>query len=448
MSNENLRSLSDEELQRLADGEVDKMSEAALDAYNSGGFDQNDPYRKKNFAEGAEEVKQALKAKGWVNLSREERLALTGLSVIDKSIETLLGAKKSAPGMAMRSVPVAVGHKVGEMTRIPLMANALGAIGGAIGEYTANANEGRENTLGKTLGAAASGAIKPRSTGGGLAPTLKEAGRQGMENVAIDTASSAIDSGEIKAPSATAFTAGTIGGLIQGRMDSGHGAKATAIKKADEIQAYNTLAKSAEAGYNVTPRKALPTEFERATNAAVRRDLGLKETALINNRTLDMRLNELYEPYRKAASLSPEINQSLTGMIEARAESRRLFKAYKASNGNRPDLEADAETYRELADGFENDLIQQTRSLGKHGLAEEILKNRVLAAKTHIAMKAVNSARGTVDASVYGSIGMKNPKMLTGDAKLIADTYNANQDFTTQNFLVRHNKISMLFKAQ
>jgi hypothetical protein len=87
----------------------------------------------------------------------------------------------------------------------------------------------------------------------------------------------------------------------------------------------------------------------------------------------------------------------------------------------------EADGYDDLARGFETDLINTVRAAGRDNLAEQIITNRRLAAKTHIAMRANNSARGVVEADEYGRVSRKNPRLLDGDAKLIADTYNARQ---------------------
>ena len=432
-----LSSLSETDLEHLAEGRFEQMSEAGLTAYNEA---PEDVAREEPTGVIAELDKKAnaLKERGWENLSPSERLGLMAMKFPKQFAKTALGVTEMAPAALARAIPVAIGHRAGEWSRVPGMPQLLGGVGGVVGEAGASLYEGSPITAGNLAGAAAAGAIKPRYSKG-VAGAVKEAGRQGVENVAISELESVVDTGELERPSAKAFAAGNAAAVVQGSLDRGKNARRIDVKRADEQQAFETVGKSARAGYPITPREATPTAFERATNAAMRRDVGLPETTKLNHATLEVHLNKLYQPYREAAAISPEAQFSLAGMVEARAESRRLNKAYKASQGNRPDLLDEAEQMDEIASSFENDLLKQTRDAGRHGLAEKIITNRVLAAKTHLAMRALNNSRGVIDAAEYGRVSAKNPKLLTGDAKLIADTYNANQarEFEMGNLLSR-----------
>jgi hypothetical protein len=449
MSSKHLRELSDADLLAIESGKWQDVSTEGLDSYllaeQELGLNEPPPSKKGVLADF--QVKSdELKKKGWNNLSRTERLELMVLQFPQKFVDTSIGIIKGSPEMVMRAAPVAIGQKVGELSRIPGAPQTLGAAGGALGEVGASLYEGSEVTKGKVLGAALSGAIRGRNVRG-VAGTATEAVRQGAENTAIDMYEKAVDTGKIIAPSPTAYMYGVAGGIVQGATNTGSRGRDVRVKQADELPAYETTAKAYDAGagraagaaFPISPRNAIPDSFEKAVNSAVRRDIGLAETAQLTTSVLDGHLNDLYEPYRRASAISSIAEDNLNAMTEARAESRRLHKGYRASQGNRPDLLDQADEFDALATSFETDLLNEVRASGKHKLAEEIISNRRLAAKTHLAMRANNSARGVVEADEYGRTSRKNPKLLDGDAKLIADTFNSrqNQDFHLGTMLQR-----------
>lgn len=438
-----LSAVSDADLELIAQGKYEALSEegARLIAEAPEFGPETEKPKPMGFVGKMEASREALKKRGWENLSPAERLGLMALSAPGKMVEEVVGVKdfKKVPGaVLMRAVPVAVGQKLGEASRVPGAANVLGAIAAVGGEVAADLYEGTPMTMGKLLAAAGSGAVRGRALKGASA-TVKEAGRQGAINTALDVGETLVDVGELKAPSAGAFAGGVVGVGAQKVLDRGISAGKTAVRQADETRAYETVAKSAESGYPIFPREAVPNQFERATNALVRADLGLPPTAKLTDGTFKTHIVALTEPHRLAAKLSPEANLALTGMQEAQAASRLKYKQYKASMGNRPDLLDEADQFKDIADSFETDLINETRKLGKHTLAEDIIKNRPLLAKTYLAQRATNLSRGVADAKIYGDELKKNPGKLTGEAKIIGDTYNANQqkEFQMKNMLSR-----------
>ena len=440
-----LSALSDEDVELLSKGKFEKMSEDGLNAYNDAP-DYEDPVTVKEdgmFPEIDAKL-EAFKKRGWENLSPAERLGVYAMTIPKYGVEGLVKIFKGSPGMVMRSAPVIIGQKIGEASRVPGAPNALGAVGGVLGEIAADLYEGEDVTAGKLSGALLAGAVRGKNVVG-LKSTTNEAVRQGAANVVADEAQTLVDTGEIKRPSAEAFGMGALAVGGQKALDTGARAERIAVRKADDIKAYKTVQTSAEHGFPITPRVATPSKFERATNAAVRRDLNLPSTARLGDRTYQIYLNELHAPHRQAAKLSPEAAFALSGMQEARAEARRLHKAYKASQGNRPDLLTEAEEMGKLSDAFENDLVKITRNAGKVELSEQIIASRPLAAKTYLAMRATNNARGVVNAKEYGKEGARNPRLLTGEAKVIADTFNAKQarEFQIGNLLSRPVTISM-----
>lgn len=444
MKEKDLSGVPLEDLILIQQGKFDKLSVAGAEAYNNAPEVDDAPAAKGSL----EEKKDALKARGWENLSPGERLALMAMSAPGKMVEETLGVKdikNAAAGIIMRAAPVAIGQKLGELTRIPAAANVLGGIGGVVGEVAADLYEGQKPTAGNLLTAFGSGAVRGRHVNS-VGATAKEAGRQGAINVGLDEVQSVVDEGELKAPSAAAFGTGAASVGAQRLMDTGKTAQKTAIKKADESRAYETIEKAGApiAGtdlgrYPVFPREAVPTQFERATNARVRADIGLSPTTKLTEAAYAVHINKLTEPHRLAAKLSPEANLALTGMQDARNEARKVYAQFRASQGMRPDLQDEADRLMELANSFETGLINETRKLGKHALAENIIENRPLLSKTYLARKATNLSRGVADAKTYGDELKKSPGKLTGEAKIIGDTYNANQEkeFQMKNMLSR-----------
>lgn len=435
-----LSNLSDADLELVIQGKYEDLSEAGAEAMaNAPAIDLS--VQKPSDSSVLDKMaakKEELKSKGWANLTPAQRLGLMALATPGKMAEEVIGFTKGTPAMAMRAVPARLGQKLGELSRVPGAPQALGAAGGVIGEAAADLYEGKDVTYGKLAAAAGSGAVRGRHING-AAETAKEAIRQGSINTALDMGETAIDKGELKAPSAAAFTAGTVGVGAQRLLDKGKSAGKTAINKADEAKAYETVGASADAGYPIFPKQALPSKFERATNALVREDIGLPKTAKLTTGQFDRHIAKLTEPHRTAAKLSQEANSALVGMQEARAAARIKHNQYKASMGNRPDLLQEAELMDGLADSFESDLIAETRKLGKDALAEAIIENRTLLSKTYLARRATNLSTGVADAAVYGKELAKNPKKLTGEAKIIGDTYNANQlqEMKMKNMLSR-----------
>jgi len=438
--------VSDADLELLAQGKYESLSEEGARLIAEAPETPEAPPEEERSKTGTlldniQARRQELKQRGWENLSPSERLAAMALTLPGKMAEEITGMKdikKASAGMVMRAAPVAIGQKIGEFTRIPGAPSVLGGLAAVGGEIAADSYEGQPITAGKLLSALGSGAVRGRSVRS-LGATAKEAGRQGAINTGLDEVQAVVDEGELKAPSATAFTLGAAGVGAQRVLDRGGRAERMAVKKADEFTAYETVGKSAEKGFPIFPREAVPNQFERATNALVRSDLGLPENAKLTDATYSSHIAKLTEPHRAAARLSNDAELALTGMQEARAEARIKHKQYKASMGNRPDLLDEAEKFDEIAKSFETDLINETRKLGKHDIAEAIIKNRPTLSKTYLAMKATNYSRGVADARVYGDELRKNPKKLTGDAKVIGDTYNSrqNKEFHMKNMLSR-----------
>jgi len=221
--------VSDADLELLAQGKYEALSEeGARMIAEAPEFEPEAPPNEERSKTGTlldniQARRQELKGRGWENLSPSERLAAMALTLPGKMAEEITGMKdigKASAGIAIRAVPVAIGQKVGEFTRIPGMAHALGGLAAVGGEIAADSYEGQPITAGKLLSALGAGAVRGRSVKT-LGATAKEAGRQGALNVGLDEVQTVVDEGELKSPSATAFTLGAAGVGAQRMLDKG-----------------------------------------------------------------------------------------------------------------------------------------------------------------------------------------------------------------------------------
>lgn len=373
----------------------------------------------------------ALLSRGWENLTPSERLELMGLSLPQQALKTVLGIEDIRGGItrqAARTVTPIAMQRVGEAMRVPGAPQAMGFVGGVAGEAMAS---GGEASAGRLLQAGIQGATLGRSMAGAKAPVVaKEAARLAGVNTAASAAQQIVDEATIDPTklAGEAF-AGAAGAVTGKAFDSGKAARRVALEQADNEVVNSVIAKSMEKGYKVLPQAARPDKFEQATNALVRSDIGLPATAPLSEKTIQSHFKKLWSVYDEAAKISPTAEANLTGMKASRLEAKKLWTRYKneaerLGQGN-PEILAAAKEYDALAEVFENDLINEATQAGKGDVARKLIETRPKLAKTYLAERAINFSRGVADAKVYGQ-ALENGVRLDGDARVIADAYNAN----------------------
>ena len=356
----------------------------------------------------------------------------------------LVQAGQKMAGLGARAAGPAMGQALGAYTGIaaPIMVPALGAAGGVIGEYAGSKAEGTNSSLGDYLAAAGYGAIPgasmARATGKQMA---KEAGKFAAAGAAAETARLIgddqpiwqKDAKQVAKQIALGAAGGAASPYIGKILESGANADLMAIERANNFIAERTIAKANQEvgeglGYKVIPSQALPNEMEKVTNNLVRRDIGLHKEAPISEVAINSRINELNQPFKEASELGGAAASAYKDMQTARSEAKKQWNAYllgaNAGNPN-PALQESYHTFKELATIYEQQLANEATKVGRPDLAKSIFENRILLAKAHLADEAANYSRGVIDPKVYGARLAKG-KEITGDAKKIADTYNAN----------------------
>src|SRR6185436_16523120 len=84
---------------------------------------------------------------------------------------------------------------------------------------------------------------------------------------------------------------------------------------------------------SVAGRTALNQEAilrnQQTTNKIAAREIGLPENQAITPGALELRRQQLAEPYREAAAIDPAVAADVKAMREARAEANRWFRFYE-----------------------------------------------------------------------------------------------------------------------
>lgn len=371
-----------------------------------------------------------LLSKGWENLTPKERGELMALQVPAKALKSILGIdwREGLTEQTARIATPMAGQRVGEATRLPGGRQIGGFAGGVAGEYIAT---GGDASAGQLLQAGIQGATSGRSmAGAGVSEVANEAKRLAAINTSASAAQQIVDEASIDPVKLGAQAIAGGAGAIAGRaLDSGATARKAAIEQADNAVVNSVIARAKERGYKVLPEAARPDRFEVATNSLVRADIGLPPTAPLSEETFSRHFKKLWDVYDEAAKISPVAEANLAGMKSARLEAKKLWKKYNQESErlgqSNPELLAAAKEYDALADVFENDLINEATAAGKKKIAQKLIETRPLLAKTYLAERSVNFSRGVADAKVYGQ-ALENGFKLTGDARTIADAFNAN----------------------
>ena len=348
----------------------------------------------------------------------------------------------------------AIGQSLGSATgpAAPVAVPAGGFVFGMGGDALAQAVEMSQDpnqkfSGGRMLGAGVAGMIPGASLAkAGAKQLAKEAGKQVVANLAAKTVETAVDEGRVPTlGEAEMSTVGSVAGVGLGKvLDKGVGAIRQAIREADNKVADEAIQAAVRGGYKPDLHQvatARPNDMERVTNSLVRRDIGLKPTDALTEANIQQRITDLQKPYEEVAKISSTAADALKEYKDARATAKRMWKAYDASANSgapKPELLDAAKKWDTDSMFWENMLQQEAAASGKKKLVDDLIAVRPSLAKAYLADRAINYSRGVAEAKVYGAALAKGYP-LDKEAKLIADTYNANlmKDSPTGSLLSR-----------
>ncbi len=392
---------------------------------------------------------KALMEIGWDNMGAVERLELFARTAPEYAKKELFGDIQKGGSFAARAAGPALGQKIGQFTRIPLMDRILGGVGGAVGEIVGENIDDEPFSPGKIMGAAFGGFTKGKPLGGA---TAREVGAEALKDAGVNVAAKTLETGvsEGRLPTAgeaTLAAAGGVGGTIAGKaLDKGG---ATALATAGRTApADAVVAQARKRGYVFLPSKMGSSGTGDITDflgGASPNSSALANVAVLRNQEVtddlarayikapkDMPLDETNlatlfhaaeEPYRKVAALSPQAAGSLEMFRQAKSDAKKAWRAYDRTPS--PELKKFADENDQLADLAMDDMIAEARTAGRPQLIPELEKGRVELAKLHLVDRAMNYGDYHASAKTFSNAfelanTAKRGSLLTDEAELIA----------------------------
>lgn len=178
---------------------------------------------------------------------------------------------------------------------------------------------------------------------------------------------------------------------------------------------------------------------ENFVNPLVRKELGIPDNQPISGKVLkDIRIASS-EPYKQVGELPTppslakgySINSKpqtlskvdLENLKQARNDAQGWYKAYERSAS--PEDLNKAKQAEAIATDLENRFDDRALRAGKPELIKQLRDARKQIAKTYTVDSARNVATGDIDPVILGRILDKNPDLLTGNLKKIAETQQA-----------------------
>ena len=176
------------------------------------------------------------------------------------------------------------------------------------------------------------------------------------------------------------------------------------------------------AGKAATERTA-SLKNQPVTNQLAKQDLGFPQDKPLNAANLNEYRQQVAEPYREIAAISPKAAKALEDLKQLRADATGYFKqAFGATRDY--DALKKAQAAQQQAEAIESGFEKLAKSVGKPDLVERLRQSRTLIAKSHNYEAALNDATGNVDARIVASQFDKNPQLLTGNMATIGKTAN------------------------
>jgi hypothetical protein len=332
-----------------------------------------------------------------------------------------------------------------------------GAIGGGLGNYAAQqrriaAGEQASVSPGELISSVLTGAI-PGSGGlkaakGTAGAIAKEGVKQAAAGLGSKTVETVIDRGEL--PTGTEVLLSTaipaIGGAAAQKLQAASPAVNQAVLAAERGEGAvqrATLEAARKAGYVVAPAKVNPSATNRVvegvagkssliqdaveknqqvTNKLAKEALGLPPDRDITEAALAKYRDDVSEPYRQIAAISPAASADLQALRDARFEANAQQKFYRKSAD--PDALRKAQAAEAQAQTLETAIEGHAIAAFRPELIKELREARVKIAKSYDVENALNPSTGNISASFIAGERAKG-RPLTGELANIANFADA-----------------------
>lgn len=383
-------------------------------------------------------------AKEWAQAGPAERAGMLLRNFTHYAKQPVADVVNAGTGMALRAGAPAIGQAAGRLVPLPAADRVLGAVGGGIGEFAAQMQEG---------GPIRAGAIGANALMGlrrGVSLANPSAGRLATES-AKDTATNIVGKAvetqvdEGRPPTPQEMTAAAMGaaiGTAAGHvMDAGTNA---IMQKADlekTLQASKrlTLKLGNELGYVIPPSLVNPSgannfvnsiggkaatmqevvqRNQKITNAAIVEELGLPvgTTLGLNERGVSPALNSAkagpFAVYDKVKASSPQAEAALELFREYQNEATRFRSAFNASYPKNLELDVAAKKAQQQADEAAKLLKDELKATPE--LYDQFREARIKLGKISLVEEALEGASGDINAQVIGRAWERSPHILTG----------------------------------
>jgi hypothetical protein len=164
-------------------------------------------------------------------------------------------------------------------------------------------------------------------------------------------------------------------------------------------------------------KQQLSIDNSEAVYNIAKREAGLPDNAPLNEGTLKTARDQMAEPYRQIAALSPRASNALDGLKQARFMAKHYWSFFDRQGD--PAAMLKAKDYDNRAGLFERVMENEAARHGESNLIPELKKARTAIAKNYTVDRAFNPGDGTVDARIIGRAYDSGTKM-TGDLETLA----------------------------
>ncbi len=363
--------------------------------------------------------------------------------------QNIVGFTKHVADNAMESG----GATAGQVAGAPLAPATFGlsipiggAIGGGIGNIAAQTRRIQSGDQQKfsygDLGATMLTSMVP---GGSELKGGMKLVKEGMKNVATNVGAQAVRTGidEHRLPTAQEAelaAAGGVAGTAVGKvLNTDKSGKAIAGLMEQDAAENAIIQTAKDAGYVLPPSKinpnavnagadflagdsAVSNDFslrnQRVTNSLARKYIKLPENATLNDKNISQAVAQAKQPYDELRALSPQADANIDGLLQAKADANRAWKAYNRLPT--PEVLKVATENDALADMFHDELVTEATNAGMANMEKRLQKAKVDLAKIHMVEVALGPD-GNVSAKAFSRAGERGVP-LTDEGKVIADT--------------------------
>lgn len=217
------------------------------------------------------------------------------------------------------------------------------------------------------------------------------------------------------------------------------------IPRGANTVADETLRRARDAGYVVPPsqlpgagpltRKAegfggkIMTSHEASlknqeiTDNIARQAIGLRANEPISVATIEQVRTRAGQPYRELAQISPQADQTLNALRDARHEATQQFRFYERSAN--PEALRLARAADAQAHALETQLENMARQSGRPELVARMRESRALIARTYDVERSLNLGDGHIDARILGRL-LDRGRPMTGGLRTAAEFAEAH----------------------